>query len=169
MSNENTENTENVEVKEATEATAAAPRAALPTTQADLDAIIAARLQRERAKFSDYEDLVAKAARLDDLERAAQSEEERLRADLAAATERAEAAERARLKTEIAAQFGIASDNIDLIDGPDEETMRSRAERLAAMTAPAPVGFSLPGDRKTESGGGDVREAFGRRILGLDN
>jgi len=39
-----------------------------PGTQADLDKIIESRLARERAKFSDYDDLKTKAARADELE-----------------------------------------------------------------------------------------------------
>ena len=60
-------------------------------TQADLDRIVSERLQRERAKFADYDDLKAKAAekvtieeRVADIERAAKASEERaLRAEVA--------------------------------------------------------------------------------------
>lgn len=60
-------------------------------TQAELDRIVSERLQRERAKFADYDDLKAKAAekvtieeRVADIERAARASEERaLRAEVA--------------------------------------------------------------------------------------
>lgn len=47
-------------------------------TQADVDRIVKDRIARERAKFADYDDLKAKAARADELEAAGQSELERL-------------------------------------------------------------------------------------------
>ena len=46
-------------------------------TQADIDAIVADRLKRERDKFSDYEDLKNKAKKLDDIEEANKTELER--------------------------------------------------------------------------------------------
>lgn len=41
-----------------------------PATQEDLDRIIESRLNREKSKYSDYDDLKAKASRLDELEAA---------------------------------------------------------------------------------------------------
>lgn len=41
-----------------------------PETQEELDAIIGARLKREREKYADYEELKAKAAKLDEAEEA---------------------------------------------------------------------------------------------------
>ena len=49
-------------------------------TQAELDRIVQDRLARERGKFGDYDDLKAKAAKLDELEAANQTELERERA-----------------------------------------------------------------------------------------
>ena len=46
-------------------------------TQSQLDAIVADRLKREREKYPDYDDLKAKAARLDELEAANKSELEK--------------------------------------------------------------------------------------------
>ena len=43
-------------------------------TQAELDSIVADRLARERAKYPDYEDLKAKAAKYDAAEEAGKSE-----------------------------------------------------------------------------------------------
>lgn len=45
-----------------------------PATQADLDRIVEQRLSRERAKYADYDDLKAKAAKLDEADAAAKSE-----------------------------------------------------------------------------------------------
>ena len=55
-------------------------------TQAQMDAIIGDRLARERSKYSDYEELKAKAAAFDD-------EAEMRKSDLQKAEERAQRAE----------------------------------------------------------------------------
>jgi hypothetical protein len=46
-------------------------------TQADIDKAVEARLARERSKFKDYDDIKAKAARLDELEQANASDLEK--------------------------------------------------------------------------------------------
>jgi hypothetical protein len=48
-----------------------------PGSQADLDRMISERVARERAKYGDYNDLKAKAARLDQIEQANASETEK--------------------------------------------------------------------------------------------
>jgi hypothetical protein len=53
-------------------------------TQAQLDAIVGDRLARERAKFEGFDDLKAKAAKLDEIEAASLSETERLSRELEA-------------------------------------------------------------------------------------
>lgn len=45
-----------------------------PASQADLDRIVEQRLARERSKFADYDELKAKAAKVDELEQASKSE-----------------------------------------------------------------------------------------------
>lgn len=56
-----------------------------PATQQDLNKIISERVQRERAKFGDYEDLKAKAARLAEIEQANLSEAEKAQQRISAA------------------------------------------------------------------------------------
>lgn len=67
------------------------------TSQADLDRLLGRRLRDERARFADYDDLKVKAAKLDEIEAANQSELEKLQkkaADAEAARERAESSAR---------------------------------------------------------------------------
>lgn len=67
---ENTENQATVD-----NATQGAPAASERTfTQAEMDAIISDRLKRERAKYADYNELQAKAAKFDEAEEASKSE-----------------------------------------------------------------------------------------------
>ena len=53
-----------------------------PATQEELDAIVGARLKREREKYADYEDLKAAAAKAADSEAARKRELEEARAEV---------------------------------------------------------------------------------------
>lgn len=89
-------------------------------TQADVDRIVQERIQRERAKFADYDDLKAKAG-----EKA--TAEERL-ADL---EKRYADVEAKALRSEVAAQYGISAEDRDLfLTGSDEEALVAQAKRL---------------------------------------
>lgn len=148
-----------------------------PATQDELNAIIKARIERERKKYEDYEDLKAKAARLDEIEEANRSDVER-------ATRRAEKAEKdlAELRRtltlrEIADEFGIGKEDLDFIDGPDEASIRAKAERLAARLGEkeqqeqqpevARVGFTLDGAQPPADSAASSREESARAFFGI--
>lgn len=82
-------------------------------TQADLDKIVQERLARERQKFTDYDDLKAKATKLDELEQERKTELEKLqeRAERAEA-DRTRAEERARSALTRAAVVAAASGKV---------------------------------------------------------
>jgi hypothetical protein len=90
-------------------------------TQSDVDRIVRERVQRERAKYADYDDLKAKAG-----EKA--TAEERiaaLEANLRTATREA-------MKRSVQARHGIADEDADLfLTGEDEDTLTLQAKRLA--------------------------------------
>lgn len=107
------------------------------TSQDELNRVLDDRLKRERAKFADYKDVKAKAARLDQYEQANATEAEKAAkriADLEAelSTTRLDA-----MRRTIAAANGITdADDIDLfLTGSDEETLTKQAKRLADRTA----------------------------------
>lgn len=107
------------------------PKSAGPFTEGD-PAWLAGRLERERAKFADYDDLKAKASKLDEIEQASKSELEK-------AVARAEQAEKERsdaltqsLRWKVAAKHGIADEDAELfLTATDEDTLTKQAERLA--------------------------------------
>lgn len=97
------------------------------TSQEQLDKILGSRLERERAKFADYDGLKEKASKFDELEQASKSE-------LQKAIERAEAAEktaseasRSALHTRIAAEEGVP---VEVIRGDTEEEARASAQKI---------------------------------------
>ena len=97
-------------------------------TQAELDSIIADRLKREREKYSEYESLREKAARLDEIEEASKTE-------LQKATERAEkleseltqlkrAEEIRQIRDKVASETGVPA---NLLNGETEEACKDQA------------------------------------------
>lgn len=109
-----------------------------PATQAELNSIISGRLERERAKFADYDELATKAAKLAQIEEANLSEIEKANAAADAAHAEAESfrvqlAERdARdahnlLAAEVAAGKGVP---VDLLHGDTREELEAHADKL---------------------------------------
>lgn len=91
-----------------------------PASQAELDRIIQNRLERERAKFADYESLAEKAQYWDEIEQASQTEHERLQEELArwqneASTWRTQAVS-SRVERLAADRFADPSDALAAID-----------------------------------------------------
>ena len=91
-------------------------------SQADVDRIVRERVARERAKFSDYDDLKAKAE-------GSKTLEERLASLEGELTE----AKASALRSDIAAKHGLSAEDRDLfLTGTDVDTLTAQAQRLAA-------------------------------------
>ena len=145
-----------------TEPTAAEPKGERTFTQAEFDAAFNERMRNERkkhaeelAKFSDYEDFKAKAAKLDELEAANRSELERANDAAAQALKRAEEAEAkvARLESKAAHDALVASVAEEegvpasLLQGDDEDELRASAQALKAW-----MGEQTPKMKQPEGG-----------------
>lgn len=101
-----------------------------PASQEELDRIIGARLDRERAKFADYDDIKAKATEFDKAQDAAKSE-------LQKAADRAEAAEKERdqlraasLRAEVALAKGLNANQAKRLVGTTKEELEADADEL---------------------------------------
>lgn len=114
------------------------------TSQADLDTLIGPRLARERAKFGDYEELKAKAAKFDEAADAGKDE-------LTKATERAAAAEAEAQKLPAKVADGlrehlkklhqISDEDAELfLTATDPELLARQVERLLGRAADARKG-----------------------------
>lgn len=142
----------------------------LPATQDELNAIIAKRLERERAKFSDYDDLKVKASKVDEVEAARQADIQALSERAAEAEKAVEAAKVEALRLRIAAESGVSVEDAEiLLTGTDEETLRKQAERLTSRAPKASAGEG-PGIRLVKDADGKVedgRDARARSLFGL--
>ena len=101
-----------------------------PSSQEELDRIIQGRLDRERKRFADYDDLKVRAAKLAELESANQTEAEKVQARLDAAEKRAVELESKALRAEVAAAKGVPS---ALLTGSTQEELEAAADALIAF------------------------------------
>lgn len=121
------------------------------TSQDELNKALAARLERERAKYADYQDLKTKASKFDELTEAQKSETQK-------ALERAEAAERALQETQsekvrlsVLARHQIPEDYHEFVVGSSEEELEARAQKVLSLIPKndPPAGFVVRGEGQT--------------------
>lgn len=102
---------------------------AAPATQEELDRIIQGRLDRERKKFADYDELKKAADRLSEIESANKTEAEKAAARADAAEKRAAELEAKALRAEVAAAKGVPS---ALLTGSTQDELEAAADALIA-------------------------------------
>ncbi|MEU7771233.1 hypothetical protein AB0C44_07895 [Micromonospora taraxaci] len=145
------------------------------TSQDDLNRVIADRVQRERGKFADYNDLKAKASRLDEIEQANKSEIEKANDRVAKAE--SEAAKvpglvAGQLREHLVKLHQIEADDAELfLTATDPELLLKQVDRLLAQGSQRKkTGNHVPreGTTPTSSGGNDMRsftnDLFGRAL-----
>lgn len=144
------------------------------TSQADLDRVISDRLSRQRAQFSDYDALKAKAAKFDEHEAANKTELQRAQEAAAADKARADVAETALLRARVAAAKGIPAELADRLAGKTQAEMEADADKLLAVLGrgSAPNGErhvtdlrpgALPAGGPQVSSGSDWMRSLSRR------
>jgi hypothetical protein len=141
------------------------------TTQEDLNKVISDRVARERAKYADYKDVKAKAAELDQIKQANQTEAEKAAAKVAELEAELNNTRRDSMRIKIASAHGITdADDIELfLTGTDEETLTKQATRLAGRTADRTKnGNHVPTEGSTPSSAGGAERETVRGLFGGD-
>ena len=136
------------------------------TTQEQLDKIVKDRLEREREKvrseFSDYDDLKAKALKLDELEKSGSEELKKALAEVdnlkGELQTRDEHAKSQQMRKQVAKATGVPE---DLIQGADEESMKTFAEAVAAF-AKKPSAPIIPESGISTQAGETPAQKFGQ-------
>lgn len=134
-------------------------------TQEAFDAAIKERIERARAKeaerFADYDDLKAKAARLDELESTSKSELEAANArikQLEADKEARDEADAARaLREKVAGETGVPS---ALLKGSTEEELTASASAISAFVEQQAPGYPKDKGGSRPGAGAVTREAI---------
>ena len=132
------------------------------TTQEEFDAAIKERLSREKAKYSDYdqlkslvEDLKKENVDLESTIEANRQSKEDADKQLEDMQKQIAGYETASLRTRIALQHGLPYDLADRLQGTDEDSFKADAERLASFVKPtehfAPMRNLEPALEKTEN------------------
>lgn len=123
----------------ATEETAAADETgdapARTYSQAEIDQIVEKRLARVRKQYGDYEDMKAKAARLDEIEAASKSELERLEDANKALEAKLAQREHEALIQSACLKHSIPEEYADLVAGADEEAIEAAAKKVGKLVA----------------------------------
>lgn len=117
----------NETVNQETNGTAAAQQENRTFTQDEVNAIVADRLTRERAKYADYDDLKGKAGRADEADSRATALQQQLDA-MKADNDRRE------MKQRVSAATGVPA---ALLTGDTEEACTAQAQEILKFSAPA--------------------------------
>jgi len=143
------------------------------TTQDDLNKVVADRVKRAEAKYADYDAIKAKAAELDGLKAANQTEAEKTAERIAALENDLSKTRQETQRLSIATAHGITDkDDIELfLTGTDVDTLTKQAKRLQDRDADR----KKNGNRNTKEGtppakpaGDDPMRALARNLFSTD-
>ena len=134
--------------------------------QPEVDEIVKTRLDRERGKFADYDDLKEKAGKVDTINsewetklNAANEEKTELEKKLGAAQLETE-------KVKIMHEFKLPDDMAEFVTGDNADAMRTKAEKLAKGVKPGSVDLDKkpkPGDEKQTDSKTMAGKLFGKK------
>lgn len=152
-------------VNQETNGTAAETQEQRTFTQEEMNAIITDRLNRERSKYADYEDLKAKAAKFDEAEEAGKSELQKANEKATALQAQIDALTKEKslrdLRQKVAKETGVPE---SLLSGETEEICTEQAKAILAFAKPAGYPNVQDGgepDAGGKSGIDGVAAAFG--------
>jgi hypothetical protein len=111
-----------------------------PASQEEFDRVITDRLNREKAKYTDYDDLKAAKARLDEIEAGQKTDLQKERDRAEAAEKRATELEQNGSKTEVelmkmrvATDKGITGKELKLLTGTTEQELKDAADTIVEL------------------------------------
>lgn len=99
-------------------------------SQADVDRIVADRLSREKGKYSDYDELKAKAEQLDELEAQNKSDLDKANDTASSEKARADKAEAELLRYQIASEKGLTAPQAKRLTGATREELEADADEI---------------------------------------
>lgn len=135
-------------------------------TQAELDKIVNERLTRERAKFSDYDDLKAKAEKAAKLEDEKKSGEQKLADEIKGLKDDLAKERHRALVAEVAREKGLTGKAAARLHGTTREELEADADDLRETFGIKDADDSKDGDTKDGKDSKDDRDDTGRRDRG---
>ena len=130
------------ETPAATPVMPAAPTAPAPAddfkpiaSQEEVDRIVAARIQRERAKFADYDQLKQQAAELAKIQESRKTAEQKQAEAIARTQQDLESQRAANMRLQAALDAGVPKDYMRFVNGATVEELTASAQEAATMAA----------------------------------
>lgn len=138
-----------------------APQAERTFTQAEMNAIITDRLNRERTKYADYDDLKAKAAKFDEAEEAGKTELQKANDRAAKLQSQLDDLTRANtlreVRQKVAEQTGVPA---SLLNGDTEDACTAQAKAILAFAKPGGYPAVQDGGEPIHKPTSSTREQF---------
>lgn len=100
-------------------------------TQADVDTVVESRLERERKKFADYDELKEKAGKVDSISAEWEAKLTAAGDEKSAIEQQLGQAKLETVKVKAMHEFKLSDDLAEFINGTDEATVRTQAEKLS--------------------------------------
>jgi hypothetical protein len=103
-----------------------------PVSQEEFDRMVGARLERERAKFADYDDIKTKAAEFDKAQEASKTELQKAADRAARAEKERDDLKVASLRASVALDKGLTASQAKRLVGATKEELEADADELLA-------------------------------------
>lgn len=133
-------------------------------TQQEMDAIIADRLKRERAKYEGFEDFKAKAMKFDELEEANKSELDKAHERVSTLETELNAMKKAeevrQIREKVAKEMSIPAQSMSLITGETEEACKEQAKAILSIAVPSSYPQIPDGGELQNVNKGTARDLF---------
>jgi hypothetical protein len=134
-------------------------------TQADVDKVVETRLERQKKQYADYDDLKEKAGKVDTISK--EFEEKLKGKDTEIETVKGElgTAKLETVKVKAIHEFKLSDDLSEFLNGADEDTIRTQAEKLSKGIPGGSVVVTKDGkpDEKTSDTKKVAQGLFGKK------
>lgn len=132
-------------------------------TQADVDNVIESRLERERKKFADYDTLKETAGKVDSIKSEYETKLKEKDTKLSEAEKLAGQAKLETVKVKTLHEFKLSDDLGEFLNGDDEKTIRSQAEKLSHGVAGGSV--IIDKEKKPDGGTKSDTESVAKKLF----
>lgn len=136
--------------------------------QSEVDGIIEKRLERERSKFKDYDDLLEKAGKVDTITQDYENKLKEKDTKIGELSTEVTSAKLGTVKIKIANEFKLSDEAQEFLTGDSEDKLREQAEKLSKVGGGKKVVVTKHGkpsgddDKKSGDTKSIARNLFGR-------
>jgi hypothetical protein len=134
--------------------------------QEDVEKVVESRLERERKKFSDYDTLKETAGKVNSIKSEYEDKLKEKDTKLSETEKLVGAAKLETVKVKAIHEFKLSDELSEFLNGDDEDTIRSQAEKLSKGVPGGGVKIDKtpkPGDKKTSDTKTVAQNLFGKK------